>query len=127
MSSGAVARSMRSLGDRTDEGARSGGRDEDQWHKDLVFLLLWHCFLQGPGLVSVRWGLGLAVWQPVAESIGFCVLYHGLPSVTQKERNFEGRSEKSVPDKGKGKVPGKGEYQIQDVISIESKDNRCKM
>ena len=64
MSSGAVARSMRSLGNHTDEGARSGGRDEDQWRKDLVFLLLWRCFLQGPGRVSGGRGLGLAVWHP---------------------------------------------------------------
>ena len=127
MSSGAVARSMRSLGNHTDEGARSGGRDEDQWRKDLVLLLLWRCFLQSPGLVSGGRGLGLAVWHPGSWIIGFCALYHGLPSVTQEEKHFEGRPEKRVPDKDKGKVPGKGEYQIQGVISIESKDDGYRM
>ena len=32
-----------------------------------------------------------------------------------------------MPDKDKGKVPGKGEYQIQGVISIESKDDGYRM
>ena len=64
------------------------------------------------------------VWlagNPVAGSIGFCVLYHGFGSVMQKEKNWAGRAETSVPDKRKGKVSGKGEDHVQDAVSMESR------
>jgi len=112
---------MRSLGDHTDEGAWSEGSDENQWRKDLVFFLLWSwsCRVTGWCQVAGDW-----VWlsgNPVAGSIGFCVLYHGFRSVMQKEKNWVGRAETSVPDKHKGKVSGKGEDHVQDAVSMESR------
>ena len=78
--------------------------------KDLLFFLL-HCFKKnGHRLVSGSLVIG---------SIVFCVLYCGLLSINimQKEKNYKGWSPRECC---------KGEHQMQDVISIESKDNRCE-